>query len=76
MAAKGRRYCLGCHHFAVTLDGAPTGQCRRNPPVVVADTPHPKAFWPPVHAVDWCGEWKMQPSETTPPVQPQPLPAP
>lgn len=58
------RCCANCRYFdrshADPSKSSLTGQCRFNPPVVVADAEGVAAStWPTVRGGDWCGQFAL-----------------
>ena len=54
--------CLNCKHAMFVSYGDSMGECRRHAPRPTESGG--EAFWPFVHAGDWCGEWKGSSEQT------------
>lgn len=52
--------CLFCEHFRADVEGDGLGECRRFPPVVVADEEGPYSMFPLIEEVEVCGEFKRK----------------
>lgn len=52
---------LFCRYFLTDIeDEDGLGQCRRNPPVLIADEDGPYSTFPLIEESEWCGEFKRK----------------